>query len=193
VLSLLSFRTFRSGDLPDITARCFWAALLAYSFINFCLYPAILQYQAGTEAGNYVSKPGGARPAGTDATVVPVPADAATGPIVYMLEETPANYSFEFYCRLPVERIGVNHLPLVLKAGPAVAFLPTAYTDSLVRKGFQVTEIKKFPNFHISQLTGEFLNYKTRASTLEWYSLVSVHADMPVRGGLPVSPGVLAP
>jgi 4-amino-4-deoxy-L-arabinose transferase-like glycosyltransferase len=166
-LSLLSFRAFRSSDLPDVTARCFWAALLAYTFINFCLYPAILQYQAGTEAGNYISQ----RPAaGTN-----VADTTAAKPAVYMLEETPSNYSFEFYCRLPVQRIPTGSLPRVLEQGPVLAFFPTAYTDSLVQKGFRVEEIKKFPNFHISQLTGDFLNYKTRVSTLEWYSLVSIH------------------
>jgi 4-amino-4-deoxy-L-arabinose transferase-like glycosyltransferase len=173
VLSLLSFRTFRGGELPDVTARCFWAALLAYTFINFCLYPAILKYQAGTEAGNYVSK--------------------LKAPVVYMPEETPANYSFEFYSRPSVRRIPVSGLRLVAEAGPALVFLPTTYTDSLLQKGWQVTEIKRFPNFHISQLTGEFLNYKTRSSTLEWYSLVSIHAAVPDHGRLPVSPGVQGP
>ncbi len=158
-LSLLSFRIFRGGGLPAVTARCFWAALLVYTFINFCLYPAILQYQAGTEAGNYVSRLKG-----------PV-----TVPTIYMPEETPANYSFEFYCRLPVQRIPVSSLARIPGQSAVLAFLPTAYADSLLQKGFRVEEIKKFPNFHISQLTGEFLNYKTRASTLEWYSLVSIH------------------
>jgi len=182
VLSLLSFRAFRSSDLPDVTARCFWAALLAYTFINFCLYPAILQYQAGTAAGNYISRLKDSMPAsaGSDtsavrATVSTVTGTHSTEPTVYMLEETPANYSFEFYSRLPVQRIPLSSLPRALEEGPALAFLPTAYRDSLLQKGFRVTEIKKFPNFHISQLTGEFLNYKTRASTLEWYSLVSIH------------------
>jgi 4-amino-4-deoxy-L-arabinose transferase-like glycosyltransferase len=194
VLSLLSFRTFRSGELPDVTARCFWAALLAYAFINFCLYPAILRYQAGTEAGNYVSKLE-AMPAGGGVTVAPGsgPADRGTDRTVYMPEETPANYSFEFYSRPSVQRIPVSEFTLVTEAGPALAFIPTTYIDSLIQKGWQVTEIKKFPNFHISQLTGEFLNYKTRSSTLEWYSLVSVHAGVPDNGRLPVSSGVQEP
>lgn len=210
VLSLFSFRTFRRGILPDITARCFWVALLAYTFINFCLYPAILQYQAGTEAGKYVSglkapagsgvgADGGTGLAGQGAGVGggavrdTGSADTGTDRTVYMLDETPANYSFEFYSRLPVQRIPVSSLFRALGQGSVMAFLPTSYTDSLVRKGFRVAEIKKFPNFHISQLTGEFLNYKTRSATLEWYSLVSIDDGVPVHAGLPVSPGVQAP
>ena len=34
----------------------FWLALLVFAFVNFLLYPAILQYQAGTQAGRYADR-----------------------------------------------------------------------------------------------------------------------------------------
>lgn len=51
-------------------------------------------------------------------------------------------------------------------------FLPEAFEDSLARRGYGIGDIRRFPNFHISQLTGQFVNYKTRASTLDAYVLV---------------------
>lgn len=179
-LSLLAFRIFRGNDLPAVTARSFWSALLAYTFVNFCLYPAILRYQAGTEAGNYLrnrqgstlSDSGNSTTAdpGKSSTVIPL-----TPSILYMLDETPANYSFEFYSPLPVQRVSVDSLPWIQR--DQWLFLPSAFSDSLVNRGFRVENIQRFPNFHISQLTGTFLNEKTRSSTLEEYSLVRVHKD----------------
>ncbi|HEX9509079.1 MAG TPA: glycosyltransferase family 39 protein [Puia sp.] len=174
-LSILAFRIFRGSDLPAVTARSFWSALLAYTFVNFCLYPAILRYQAGTEAGNYLSSRQGSTPvnSGNNTAADPDSRALVTQPVVYMPEETPSNYSFEFYSRLPVQRVPIDSLPRTRQ--DQLLFIPSAFSDSLVKKGFRVEDIQHFPNFHISQLTGEFLNDRTRSSTLEDYSLVRIH------------------
>ena len=190
-LTLPAFRVFRGNELPAVTARSFWSALLAYTFVNFCLYPAILHYQAGTEAGKHISRLAEKGRGGDSRTV-------------YMLEEAPANYSFEFYCQLPVQRVSMDQLSQIVQGASGarqqglvesndgikndrqgttsgtrqqgLVFLPAAFGDSLVKRGFRVEPLQEFPNFHISQLTGEFLNARTRASTLEKYSLIRVHA-----------------
>ncbi|HWK03096.1 MAG TPA: glycosyltransferase family 39 protein [Puia sp.] len=195
-LTLLSFRIFQGNDLPAVTARNFWSALLAYTFVNFCLYPAILRYQAGTQAGDYIRRElasidpatgtlsdnpaiatGTADPAFTGidtASIHPAFTEIlSSSAIIYMPSETSANYSFEFYCPISVERIPVDSIPRT-QAGQLL-FIPSAYADSLVKRSFRVENIRHFPNFHISQLTGTFLNEKTRSSTLEEYSLVRVH------------------
>jgi 4-amino-4-deoxy-L-arabinose transferase-like glycosyltransferase len=154
ILSVLPFLLFRGRNLTATIGRSFWMAMLTYGFVNFLLYPAMLKYQAGTVAGNAV-------------TSMPVRE-------VYTLQEAPANYSFEFYSRLPVRCISMDSLPFIVRGGPAVLFLPSSYADTLVARRYQVRTIRQFPNFHVSQLTGEFLNERTRASVLEWYSLVSL-------------------
>ncbi|HTI07322.1 MAG TPA: glycosyltransferase family 39 protein [Puia sp.] len=176
-LSILSFRVYRGKDLPMVTARSFWAALLAFAFVNFCLYPAILRYQAGTEAGDYLGgkslSPAEAA-AGSTAPVGSGQGSRAPAALrtVYMLQEAPANYSFEFYSPLSVQRVPIDSLPR--RGMDLLVFLPSAFIDSLTQKGYRVEIVHSFPNFHISQLTGEFLHYKTRAATLEEYSLVVV-------------------
>lgn len=155
-------------------------ALLTYGFVNFLLYPAILQYQAGTAAGNAISQMvrTGNNPNSPE-TTAGGSGNAVSGlplPIreVYTLVEAPANYSFEFYSILPVQNISIDSLPLVVRGGPVVLFLPSGYADTLTAKCYRVKTLQRFPNYHVSQLTGEFLNAGTRVSVLDWYSLVSL-------------------
>ncbi|MBS1661012.1 MAG: glycosyl transferase, partial [Bacteroidetes bacterium] len=59
--------------------------------------------------------------------------------------------------------------------GSFYIFAPTSYADSLLLRGYHVKDtVADFPNFHISQLTGEFINPKTRPSVLQSYSILSV-------------------
>ncbi len=165
LLSLLPFVLFRGKALSVAISRSFWLALLVFAFVNFLLYPAILQYQAGTQAGRYADTLTPSAPAFPSAPVLPF----------YMLqEEAPVNYSFEFYCRQPVLRIPMDSLPLTPGGSFVYVFAPSGFQDSLQKKGYTVTTVRQFPNFHISQLTGAFLNYRTRADVLEWYAILRV-------------------
>jgi 4-amino-4-deoxy-L-arabinose transferase-like glycosyltransferase len=152
ILALLPFLLFRGGALPVSISRSFWLALLAFSFVNFVLYPAILRYQAGTQAGRWIER---FKPA---------------APAVYLLQEAPVNYSVEFYSPVPVRRISMDSLA----GGPALVFAPVAFADTLTHRGFHADILQSFPNFHISQLTGEFLNAKTRAGVLRDYAIFEV-------------------
>jgi hypothetical protein len=93
-----------------------------------------------------------------------------------MLEEGPANDSFEFYCPFPIQRISIDSLRTVvgLHPLPTLVFAPSSLADSLRIKGFHVITLRQFPNFHVSQLTGDFIDYRTRNSTLEWYTLLKI-------------------
>jgi hypothetical protein len=136
--------------------RSYWLALLVFSFVNFVLYPAILRYQAGTQAGWWIgrNKP-----------------DAGS---LYLLREAPVNYSVEFYSPVPVRRIPIDSVARVLTGGPALVFAPAAFADTLARRGFHAAILQSFPNFHISQLTGEFLNARTREKVLDNYGIMEV-------------------
>jgi 4-amino-4-deoxy-L-arabinose transferase-like glycosyltransferase len=180
LLSLLPFLLFRGAALPVSIIRSFWLALLVFAFVNFLLYPAILQYQAGTQAGRYADRllpSPAAAPAAATATPAAVPAAATAAPTstFYMLQEAPVNYSFEFYCRQPVQRISMDSLPLEPGGNFVYVFAPSKFGDSLQKRGYTVTTMHQFPNFHISQLTGAFLNYRTRDSVLEWYAILRVN------------------
>jgi 4-amino-4-deoxy-L-arabinose transferase-like glycosyltransferase len=156
--ALTAFLLFRGRSLPPAIARSWWMAMLVYAFINFIFYPAILHYQAGTQAGHYVAGMSPPPPAGQ----------------VYLLHEAPVDYSFEFDCPLPVERVSMDSLAYVSDADGAIVFAPASFADSLARRGMHAQPIARFLNFHISQLTGGFLNVQTRASVLTPWALMRV-------------------
>jgi 4-amino-4-deoxy-L-arabinose transferase-like glycosyltransferase len=173
-LAVLPFVLFRSPALSAPIARSFWMSMLVFAFINFILYPAILRYQAGTQAGRYLdahSELTAAAVSGTPTT----PASAASGtPVAYLLWEAPVSYSFEFDAPGFVAKVPVDSLPHPLPAGGIIVFAPTNYGDTLTAKGYRAIPLQHFDFFHISQLTGEFLNYRTRASVLTSWELYRV-------------------
>jgi hypothetical protein len=186
-LAILPFVLFRSPALSSSIARSFWMSMLVFAFINFILYPAMLRYQAGTRAGRYLethpelmaaSTPttsAAGTPASTAATTGnPAAASGAEPPVAYLLLEAPASFSFEFDAPGSVARVPVDSLPHPLPSGGILVFAPTNFADTLTGKGYQATPLQHFDYFHISQLTGEFLNYRTRASVLKPWELYRV-------------------
>jgi len=172
ILSLLPFLLFRGKELPIPFTRSFWLAMLVFAFVNFLLYPAILRYQAGTQAGRWIARTQGARTDHSPGVGINGAPDIST---LYLLQEAPVNYSIEFYSPVPVRTIPADSLPVALSNGPATVFAPSRFRDSLQKRGYSVDDLQQFPNFHISQLTGEFLNDRTRSSVLEAYSLLRIN------------------
>jgi 4-amino-4-deoxy-L-arabinose transferase-like glycosyltransferase len=156
-LAVLPFLLFRGRGFPMPIARSFWMAMLVFAFVNFSVYPTILRYQAGTQAGHWLE-------------TASVSNDTA-----YLLQEAPVDYSFEFDCKRPVSRIPVDSLPLLLaRSGPALVFAPSSFADTLALRRMTAQTLQRFPNFHVSQLTGPFVNYRTRASVLTPWSIFLV-------------------
>ncbi|HTR30670.1 MAG TPA: glycosyltransferase family 39 protein [Puia sp.] len=165
VLSAAPFVRFRGTGLPVSITRSFCLALVVYSFVDFVLYPAILRYQAGTGAGKWIA-------------YYHPEADA-----VYMLKEAPVNYSIEFYSPVPVRRIALDSLAGVATDHPTMIFTTQAYADSLSKRGYEGVILQFFPNFHVSQLTGEFLNASTRDKVVETYMLLRMFRLTRENGG----------
>jgi 4-amino-4-deoxy-L-arabinose transferase-like glycosyltransferase len=155
-LSVLIFLVYRGPALPVAIVRSYWLALLLYSFVNFILYPALLRYQAGTHAGEWIAR------------------SQSGAAALYLLEEAPVNYSVEFRCPVPVRRIPMDSLREAIAGGPVLVFAPAAWADTLRGRGFHPAVLETFPNFHISQLTGEFLNARTRERVLTRYAVLKV-------------------
>ncbi len=121
VLSCCSFLLFSGRQLPAIFLRSGAIALVTYAFVNFTFYPAILRYQAGTQAGRFIGtyQSGIGMPSSVRSTDRPEPE-------IVMLEEGPANYSFEFYCAWPVNRISIDSL-LETVVGPTIRVPPSYF------------------------------------------------------------------
>jgi len=154
VLTFWGFYLFRGDTVMTAVGRSCWAALVVYLFVTCGLYPPMLHYQAGMEAGEYMRRVG------------------LTPQRIFFFAEGPVSYSLEFYAPCSVQRIERDSLAAVVRKGPALVFVSAR--DTVLRKLYQVQTVKSFPNFHVSQLTGEFVNYRTRAGSLEWFDLVWV-------------------
>jgi 4-amino-4-deoxy-L-arabinose transferase-like glycosyltransferase len=163
-LALLPFWLFRSRTLSAPIARSFWMSMLVFAFINFIFYPAILRYQAGTQAGRYLL----AHPKLRAETF----SDMGGTPVAYLLKEAPISYSFEFDAPGSVVKLPVDSLPRT--ASGIIVFAPANFADTLTAKGYRITPIQHFDFFHTSQLTGEFINYRTRSSVLTPWELYRV-------------------
>jgi len=161
--AILIFFVFRGRVLPATIFRSAAMSLLVFAFVNFILYPAILQYQAGTQAAHYLN----GYPYNHEE-------DDSTY-TAYLLQEAPVSYSFEFDSPFPVERVPIDSLKQPASHGRlALVFAPSSFADTLAAKGYHLTPIRTFPYFHISQLTGEFLGYRTRRSVLTPWALFEV-------------------
>jgi 4-amino-4-deoxy-L-arabinose transferase-like glycosyltransferase len=167
VLAILPFVLFRERALPSPIARSFWMALIVFAWFNFILYPAILQYQAGTQAGKYVSH----MPASPAAASPGMPAATDS---VYLLQEGGDCYSFEFDCSRPVGRIPIDSLIPIIDRRPTLVFAPVRFADSFTALHLHPRPVRTFQNFHISQLTGPFIDYHTRSQSLTPWMLMEV-------------------
>jgi 4-amino-4-deoxy-L-arabinose transferase-like glycosyltransferase len=154
LLVFLAILFFRKRNLPAALGRSFMIAVLVYGFLNFFFYPALLKYQSGSEAAFYVNK---LKPAGK----------------VGMFRED--SYSFAFYSKTPVHYWNEQDLKTIRE--PVFIFTRKTNLDSLSQNGFQTKILHEFEHFHISQLTGTFINAKTRSTVTENYVVGEIRPD----------------
>lgn len=60
---------------------------------------------------------------------------------------------------------------------PLLVFTTKPWLDSLLADGATVKPLRHFPHFHISQLTGRFINRQTRAEATEDYIVAEVRPE----------------
>lgn len=145
-LGMIAFYAFGKEGVGKMMGRNFMMGTLLYGFLNLVFYPALLNYQSGSEAAKFINQ-------------------METDEAVCTYDEN--SYSFAFYLNQPVE---YYYSPEILKnrtAGHEVLlFTHENELEKLVKSGISVKVLGKFPHFHISQLTGKFLNYKTRGDVI---------------------------
>ncbi|WP_019989851.1 ArnT family glycosyltransferase [Rudanella lutea] len=148
-----------------LTALVGWAvgsSVLALGFYNLFLYPQLMPYQAGGEAAFYINEhntpeqPGGMRLAG-----------------MYVEDQ----YSFEFYLKQRAYYWRTKaDLKAVADKEPVWILTSPTHLDTLRQDGWRVAPIDTFNFFHVTKLTGEFLNHQTRAQTLKPKVLAEVRS-----------------
>ncbi|MBC7418221.1 MAG: glycosyltransferase family 39 protein [Pedobacter sp.] len=149
-----SFTIFRGFSLKTLIGRSVTASLLLMAFLYFFFYPSLLKYQAGSEAGLWltVNKP------------------KAT-PAVFMYNNA---FSFDFYAKSDVKYFySLNDLQTFKDKSNLVLYVPETQLATL-KKNYNVHLLKGFDYFHATKLTLKFLNARSRASTLERFYLVTI-------------------
>jgi 4-amino-4-deoxy-L-arabinose transferase-like glycosyltransferase len=146
---------FKEKGLNKLVAIGSAITLVLFLFLFNFFYPRLLQYQAGMMAGKYL-------------TNNKINAKAAT--------LNAWSYSFEFYAPGFVQYVNnINDVNELIGKDTSAAFYTNVNTLSiLTQKGYQYNVLKEFPNFHISMLTGSFLNPATRQNELEKMALILV-------------------
>jgi len=82
------------------------------------------------------------------------------------------SYSFAFYIHAPVHYWERDDIKRAKE--PLLVFMPRHYLDSLAADGVAAEPLQHFAHFHISQLTGGFISYNTRAANTEDFVLARV-------------------
>jgi len=145
---------FKGERLMNIFGKSFVAITGVFLFLNTCIYPSLMDYQAGSNIAFYVNK------------LYPEIKTSAS------LYETP--YSYMFYTKSNLLFCDVASLKANLKNSPLLVYTNKDGLDSLKKYGIKTNIPVGFNYFHTSQLTSEFINYKTRESTLTQHYLVKV-------------------
>lgn len=131
----------------------FIASCLLFVVLNLFFYPALLQYQSGTKAANYMNRN--------------LPAEDV---FVYELR----SYSFEFYVNRQVRHMNKKELQQKPANSPVLLFTNEKNLNEIIQKGYEIVVQKTFTHFHISRLNFKFLNAVTREGETEKFVLIRV-------------------
>jgi hypothetical protein len=168
ILAVLAFamvRLFPGNGLQHLLARSFGVIVIVNLFLNALFYPALFQYQSGNAAAAFLNR--------------------QQQPAVYMFNNVSSEYAFQFYYNGFIHKIDTRDLDAMQH--DIVVYTSQEKADSLQQMGYTVGIIEKFPHFHISQLTGKFLNNKTREKAIDHFVIAMVKPGLLARLYAPVS------
>jgi 4-amino-4-deoxy-L-arabinose transferase-like glycosyltransferase len=143
------FRSVKEGGerivIPTVIAALAFNLLMSVNF-----YPHLLNYQAGSQAGKYISE--------------------NNIPLSRVVQMGGATYSFNFYARdIDSPDTTLNKL----KKGDYL-FVDEQWLKNVENDHLKYKLIKAFPSFHVTQLNGTFLYEKTRDRALKKRYLIEL-------------------
>ncbi len=145
----------RGRQLPALVGWSVGGAVLALGFYNLFLYPNLMPYQAGGEAAFRVNQ---------------------LNQKQLMAGQYGFNsYSFEFYLHQKANYWRTKtDLTEAARQQPVWVISTPLHLDTLRREGWAVAPIDTFQFFHVTKLTGPFLNHKTRAKATQAIVLAEI-------------------
>ncbi len=160
IIILLFIALFFTLKQKLYTVKKLFISSILVSFIvnvyfSLAFYPSLVKYESGTQIGFYINQ---------------------YYPKTYIIYTSRNDNSDALMFSLN------NHLRFVdfKQSAPAIKkpYLFVGFTadvDSLKNQGLKIKEIKNFPDYHITLLTGGFINNKTRKNNLGFKQLVLVY------------------
>jgi len=152
---VFTFACIKGEAIKTLIGRSAMISITLALFLFIFFYPSILKYQSGMQAGNWLKEN---YPTAKPAVLNYIDA-----------------FSFDFYAPGEVKYFysyaGLNKNKAVKDL---VIYVPEAELSKLKRE-YNAEILKTFEYFHITKLTGKFLNAGTRQKVLERFYLVKIH------------------
>ncbi|MBC6112516.1 ArnT family glycosyltransferase [Pedobacter fastidiosus] len=152
---VISFLIFKGIKIETLLARTTFISIGLMIFLSGFFYPSVLKYESGMEAGKWLKEN--------------YP-KAKASVLMY-----PDAYSFDFYAEgEPKYFWSYEELNKSKSEQDLVIYTPESELARL-KTEYHAEVLKSFEYYHITKLTGKFINAKTRPQVLEHFYLVKIH------------------
>lgn len=151
-LAVITYILFFKRSVKNLIFR---SAFLSIGFMAFAygfFYPALLRYQAGMSAGIWLKK---------------------YAPYKQVIAYKAASFTLDFYAPGEV-KYADNISKLKQHDLSSCLFFIQEEELPTLKETFQVKILEHFEHYHVTKLTLNFLNYKTRPSSLSTFYLVDI-------------------
>ncbi|WP_421941146.1 ArnT family glycosyltransferase [Pedobacter sp.] len=150
-----AFMLFKGLKVNTLLARSTFISLGLMVFLSGFFYPSLLKYESGMQAGNWLKEN---HP------------NAKAAVLMY-----PDAYSFDFYANGEPQYLwSYEDLVKCSNKKELIIYTPAAELERL-KTEYHAEVLKSFEYYHITKLTGKFINAETRPQVLEQFYLVKLH------------------
>jgi hypothetical protein len=146
---------FKGLKVNTLLVRSTFISIGLMFFLSGFFYPSLLKYESGMQAGNWLKEK---HP------------NAKAAVLMY-----PDAYSFDFYANgEPQYFWSYEDLAKYNNKQELIIYTPAAELERL-KTEYHAEVLKSFEYYHITKLTGKFINTETRPQVLEQFYLVKLH------------------
>lgn len=146
---------FKELKLETVITRSVFISIGLMIFLSGFFYPAVLKYESGMEAGRWLKQ----NQPNAKAVVLMYP-DA---------------FSFDFYANGEPQYFWDYETLEKFKNDKDLVIYTQESELERLKKDYHAEILKSFEYYHITKLTGKFINAKTRPQVLEHFYLVKLH------------------
>ncbi|SES00425.1 ArnT family glycosyltransferase [Pedobacter rhizosphaerae] len=150
-----AFLLFKGLKVNTLLGRSSFISVGLMVFLSAFFYPAVLKYESGMQAGNWLKEN--------------YP-EAKAAVLMY-----PDAYSFDFYATGEPQYFW-NYEDLAKFGNKESLIIYTSAAElERLKTEYHAEVLKSFEYYHITKLTGKFINAETRPQVLEQFYLVKLH------------------